>query len=155
VVRSRYTIVVGGELSARLGEAVSGWTVRAAGGRTVLQGEVCDQAALHGLLARLQSFGVELLSVNPSAADRRGDDSVPSETLTGREGEVLVLLAGPLSRREIASTLGISPNTAASHVKSIYRKLGVSSRERAVERGLALGLLGEGDSAVTLVERTA
>jgi ATP/maltotriose-dependent transcriptional regulator MalT len=128
--------------------------MRTADGQTVLDGDVGDQAALHGLLARLQSFGVELISVNPSGGDRREGGAPLCETLTAREREVLVLLAGPLSRREIASTLGISFDTAASHIKSIYRKLGVYSRERAVERGTALGLLGEGDPAVTPVEST-
>jgi LuxR family maltose regulon positive regulatory protein len=45
------------------------------------------------------------------------------------------------SLREIAQALYLSPNTVKTHSRSIYRKLSVSSREEAVERGRELGLL--------------
>jgi LuxR family maltose regulon positive regulatory protein len=54
------------------------------------------------------------------------------EPLTERERDVLRLLSGELSLREIAGELYISYNTVKGHAKSIYRKLGVSSREAAV-----------------------
>ena len=54
---------------------------------------------------------------------------------------MLRMLRGPLSERDIGRELYLSHNTIHSHVKSIYRKLGVSSRlaalERARERGFA------------------
>ena len=46
-----------------------------------------------------------------------------------------------LSRREIAEALHVSLNTVKSHAHSIYRKLNVDSRDQAVERARALGLL--------------
>jgi LuxR family maltose regulon positive regulatory protein len=62
-------------------------------------------------------------------------DRVPgAEELSERELTVLRHLAGDLSEREIAAELYLSFNTVHSHVKSIYRKLGVSSRAEAVER---------------------
>jgi hypothetical protein len=61
----RYRIVVRGELS-RLTDAVAGWRVEASGGETVIEGEVRDQAELHGILASLRSLGADLVSVNPS-----------------------------------------------------------------------------------------
>jgi len=52
--------------------------------------------------------------------------------LSVREREVLALLHGGRSEREIAQELFLSFNTVHSHVKSVYRKLGVSSRADAV-----------------------
>jgi DNA-binding CsgD family transcriptional regulator len=54
--------------------------------------------------------------------------------LTERELEVLRLLDGDLPVSELGKLLFVSPNTIRSHVKSIYRKLGVSSRKEAVEQ---------------------
>jgi LuxR family transcriptional regulator, maltose regulon positive regulatory protein len=52
--------------------------------------------------------------------------------LTERELDVLRLLVGELSTSQIAQSLYVSPSTVRTHVKSIYRKLGVSSRKDAV-----------------------
>jgi ATP/maltotriose-dependent transcriptional regulator MalT len=54
--------------------------------------------------------------------------------LSDRERTVLRLLGSGLSEREIGRELYVSFNTVHSHVKAIYRKLGVSSRAEAVER---------------------
>jgi HD-GYP domain-containing protein (c-di-GMP phosphodiesterase class II) len=51
--------------------------------------------------------------------------------LTGREVEVLRLLARGLSNKEIASELVISRKTAGNHIEHIYTKIGVSNRARA------------------------
>ena len=53
--------------------------------------------------------------------------------LSEREREVLALLSRGLSERQIGQELFLSFNTVHSHVKSIYRKLGVGSRAEAVE----------------------
>jgi LuxR family maltose regulon positive regulatory protein len=54
--------------------------------------------------------------------------------LSDRERTVLRLLGSGLSEREIGRELYLSFNTVHSHVKSVYRKLGVSSRSEAVAR---------------------
>jgi LuxR family maltose regulon positive regulatory protein len=54
---------------------------------------------------------------------------------------VLRLLATDLSTTEIAEHLHLSPNTVRSHIRAVYRKLGVSNRADAVARADALGLL--------------
>ncbi len=54
--------------------------------------------------------------------------------LSDRELTVLRLLSGGLSERAIAQELFVSFNTVHSHVKSVYRKLAVSSRAEAVSR---------------------
>jgi len=53
--------------------------------------------------------------------------------LTQRERDVLVLLGGELSTRKMAQSLYVAPSTVRTQVKSIYRKLGVSSRKDAVK----------------------
>jgi LuxR family maltose regulon positive regulatory protein len=65
----------------------------------------------------------------------------PGEALTERELDVLRLLAGPRSRREIGDALYVSADTVKTHMRGIYRKLSASTRSEAVERGRELGLL--------------
>jgi LuxR family maltose regulon positive regulatory protein len=63
------------------------------------------------------------------------------EPLSDRERDVLRLLPTLLRTPEIAGELFVSVNTVKTHVKSIYRKLGVSSRRDAVARGRELRLI--------------
>lgn len=65
----------------------------------------------------------------------------PGVRLTARESEVLHLLARGSARKQIASSLGISVASVDSHVKSLYRKLEVSSQTEAVNAGLRRGLI--------------
>ncbi len=60
--------------------------------------------------------------------------------LTGREREILRLLADGSSTGEIASALGIRPMTVQSHVKNILSKLGVHSKVEAVTLAWRMGL---------------
>ena len=59
--------------------------------------------------------------------------------LTGRETEILALMAAGFNNAEIAQALGPSEGTIKNHVSSILSKLGVRDRVRAVLRGLELG----------------
>jgi len=54
------------------------------------------------------------------------------DALTKGETRVLRLLDTPLSQGEIAHELNVSVNTVRTHVRAVYRKLGVSSRQDAV-----------------------
>jgi LuxR family maltose regulon positive regulatory protein len=63
------------------------------------------------------------------------------EPLSARELEVLELISGGLTNREIASRLFISLNTVKAHTRNIYGKLGVHNRTQAVARARALGIL--------------
>ncbi len=72
---------------------------------------------------------------------RPGRHASPVEPLTERETEVLGLLRGSLSVREIAAELSLSPNTIKGHIRAIYRKLGVSTRATAITRGQDTGIL--------------
>ncbi|MEA3376008.1 MAG: LuxR C-terminal-related transcriptional regulator [Chloroflexota bacterium] len=63
------------------------------------------------------------------------------EPLSGRELEVLQLIAAGLTNREIAARLFISLNTVKAHTRNIYGKLNVHSRTQAAARSQQLGLL--------------
>jgi LuxR family maltose regulon positive regulatory protein len=63
------------------------------------------------------------------------------EELTDREASILRALQGQRSQREIGAAMFLSVNTVKGYTKSLYRKLDVSSREAAVQRGRLLGLI--------------
>lgn len=60
---------------------------------------------------------------------------------TPRESEVLGMLAGGYSNREIGSALGMTEGTVKNHVSNVLLKLGTRDRTRAVLKALDLGLL--------------
>ena len=76
---SRYRIVLRGRLSEHFESAFDGMTLEHGPNRTVLVGDVRDQAQLYGLLDRLQEFGIELLAVEP--ADMAGGGCEPDAGL--------------------------------------------------------------------------
>ena len=88
---SRYRIVLRGRLSESFESAFDGMTLEHGPNRTVLTGDVRDQAQLYGLIGRLQEFGIELLAVEP--ADRSDGGSEPG------------LLPGPAGGPWLWSTL--------------------------------------------------
>src|SRR5206468_7984015 len=63
-----------------------------------------------------------------------------AETLTGREAEVLALLARGLSNAEIAENLNLSVETIRTHVKHVYMKTGARDRAHAVIIAYQMGL---------------
>ncbi|MGA2928081.1 MAG: LuxR C-terminal-related transcriptional regulator, partial [Solirubrobacteraceae bacterium] len=111
---------------------------------TVAEAEVDEAAMLVGscptpgpriqrLLARLRG------SVPRSPRTIRWVTGV--EELSARELRVLRLLATDLTQREIGAELYLSLNTIKSHTRSIFRKLGASTREQAVARARELELI--------------
>jgi DNA-binding NarL/FixJ family response regulator len=73
---------------------------------------------------------------------RRDFDALsPPDPLTKREVEVLRLMAGGYSNREIADALGTAEGTVKNHASSILSKLGVRDRTRAVLKALELGYI--------------
>jgi DNA-binding NarL/FixJ family response regulator len=65
----------------------------------------------------------------------------PPDPLTRREIEILRLMAGGYSNREIADALGTAEGTVKNHASSILSKLGVRDRTRAVLKALELGYI--------------
>ena len=95
-----------------------------------LRGVANGEAALSGEVAR------RLLD-QLRTGGRLGGGGVPhpiADALSAREVEVLLLLDDHLSTDDIAKRLFISEHTVRSHVKSMLRKLGVSSRRDALEQ---------------------
>ena len=94
---SRYRIVLRGRLSEHFESAFDGMTLEHETNRTVLGGDVRDQAQLYGLLGRLQEFGIELLAVEPAdicdggSAPGAGLLSGPRGAGTTRPGRHLVI----------------------------------------------------------------
>jgi DNA-binding CsgD family transcriptional regulator len=61
--------------------------------------------------------------------------------LTGRELEIVRLVAARRSNKEIGAALGISARTASTHLSNIFVKLGVDSRGELADRAREAGLL--------------
>ena len=72
---------------------------------------------------------------------RTFDALSPPDPLTKREVEILRLMAGGYSNREIAEALGTAEGTVKNHASSILSKLGVRDRTRAVLKALELGYI--------------
>jgi len=133
VVELAYVLVTLGELLRELGD-------RRGGRELVLEArELLSSAPEPGtLVPRLVAQAESRLRLVLHASGAR---SVVTDELTPREQAVLLLLPTGLSAREIGSELGISRDTIKTHTKSIYRKLGASSRRDAVARARELELL--------------
>jgi DNA-binding NarL/FixJ family response regulator len=72
----------------------------------------------------------------------QGRENAPEAPLTAREREVLGLMAGGSTNKEIAAALHLSPHTIKEHTSSLYRALDVRNRAEAVARAERLGLVG-------------
>ena len=83
----------------------------------------------------------EAVSRGPRAIDLVSGDEPPAESLTGREIQVLELMAEGLPNKAIALELGISDQTVKFHVSSIAGKLGAANRTDAVRRAVRRGLI--------------
>ena len=96
-----------------------------------------------GLTVNMRYPFAETDNVTPRLGKARSEsiDRAFSEHLTGREIEVLRLVATGRSNKQIASLLHISEHTAKFHVGSVLAKLGASSRTEAVSLGILRGLV--------------
>lgn len=119
---------------------------------------LCDLLETTGLRSPLVLLSAEDREVLVASASRIGRDGIaaliashvrePRGTrieapiLTARERVVLAELGESSSVAQIAERLYVSPNTVKSQLRSLYRKLGVTSREAALARAAAFGFLG-------------
>lgn len=70
------------------------------------------------------------------------ESSEPEEKLSPRERETLMLIAKGCRLGDVAEQLGVTRNTAAGYIKSVYRKLDVGSRAEATLEAVRRGLVG-------------
>jgi len=113
----------------------------------LLKERIFDGAVLLDALRRLteNETVVDPTIVSRLLGRRRRND--PLDELTGREREVLGLVAEGLSNRAIARRLFVTERTVEAHVKQIFQKLGLEARPESHRRVLAvLAYLRAGDA---------
>ena len=121
------------------------------GVRAGARGYLLKDVSLSELVAAIRVVAAGGTIVQPLISERvvRGLESAeasfprmdPADPLTEREVEVLRLMTGGYSNREIARALKVAEGTVKNHVSSILSKLGVRDRTRAVLQGVRAGYL--------------
>ena len=96
--------------------------------KTVAEGGTVVKPAVTQRLLK----GLENLQTDFSSLDQ-------PDPLTERETEILRLMAGGYSNKEIANSLGVAEGTVKNHVSNILSKMGVRDRTRAVLKAFELG----------------
>jgi DNA-binding CsgD family transcriptional regulator/tetratricopeptide (TPR) repeat protein len=92
------------------------------------------------IMTLARQVGISLDGGGANGSGANGASTAEGPHLTGREFEVLRLVAAGQSNRDIAATLFISPKTASVHVSNILGKLGAATRTEAAARAHALHL---------------
>jgi DNA-binding NarL/FixJ family response regulator len=125
--------------------------VAAAGIRLGAKGFLLKDIGLEQLAEAIRAVASGGTLWNPAVTERvlRGLDKLKPDfpvieappALTARETEVLRLMASGASNREIADMLGTAEGTVKNHASSIFGKLGVRDRTRAVLRAIELGYI--------------
>jgi len=82
------------------------------------------------------------LTPRPAAASfERNEAAIRALGLSPRECEILALLASGRSNKQLARTLGISPNTVKTHLARLYQKLEAQNRVQAIGKARWLALI--------------
>ncbi|MEM8724939.1 MAG: LuxR C-terminal-related transcriptional regulator [Pseudomonadota bacterium] len=85
--------------------------------------------------------GMRLTPAASQAEFEPNEKAIASLGLTPRELEILGHLAKGASNKEIARSLGVSPNTIKTHIANLYMKLEVTGRGKAVEAARSLAVI--------------
>jgi DNA-binding NarL/FixJ family response regulator len=119
--------------------------------RAGARGYLLKDVSLEQLTAAIRDVAAGGTVIRPVVTERvlRGLEHVrpqfdalsPPDPLTRREIEILRLMAGGYSNREIADALGTAEGTVKNHASSILSKLGVRDRTRAVLKALEQGYI--------------
>jgi len=114
------------------------------------KGYLLKDVSLESLIEAIESVAAGKTMIQPGITESllrgltgRADANAAAapERLTPRETEILRLMAGGYSNREIATALNRSEGTIKNQVSSILGKLGVRDRTRAVLKAIEMGLL--------------
>jgi len=112
--------------------------------RPFLDGGAAARSALTVLIRPVSqgaAFAARILQRFDTAPASPGQPPVACVPLTSSEIAVLRFLPSHMTNQEIAEALFLSINTVKTHLRSVYRKLGVATRRQAIARGGKLGLL--------------
>jgi DNA-binding NarL/FixJ family response regulator len=121
------------------------------GMRSGAKGFLLKDVSLDALTNAIRALYKGETLIRPAVTERilKGLDRVPRsfeadespDPLTLRETEILRLMAGGYSNREIADALDVSEGTVKNHISNILSKLGVRDRTRAVLKALESGMI--------------
>nr|BFD82238.1 response regulator transcription factor [Streptomyces sp. Xyl84] len=114
-----------------------GYLTKDAGGDEIVRAVESVLSGDAGLSPGIQRRLLERLS---ESDHRQAHPSEPPDGLTGRECEVLVLIAEGLSNQEIARRLHVSTATVKTHINNLFAKTGLKDRAQAVRYAYAKGL---------------
>jgi NarL family two-component system response regulator YdfI len=114
--------------------------------RTGIRGAILSDATPQEIEGAVHAVNAGLVVTTPASLAELLPDSQQfaedlAEPLSGRELEVLDLVAEGLSNKLIAHRLNISEHTVKTHVASIFAKLGAASRTEAVSQAIRRGLV--------------
>nr|WP_218126351.1 response regulator transcription factor [Glycomyces sambucus] len=119
--------------------------------RAGARGYLLKDVTLARLVSAVRELAAGRMMLRPAITDRMlrslgavpdaSGSEPPPQPLTGRELDVLRLLAAGFSNREIAESLFLAEGTVKNHVSGVLLKLGTRDRTRAVLRALHHGLL--------------
>lgn len=122
-----------------------------AGIRAGAKGYLLKDVALEELISAVRAVADGKTLVKPAVTERLMDGLGQMRTefsslsqpdpLTDRETEILRLMAGGYSNKEIAGALSVAEGTVKNHVSNILSKMGVRDRTRAVLKALEGGLI--------------
>lgn len=109
--------------------------------RKGVKGYLSKRLGAEALVEALHAVARHSEMVVASASENGGDilRLGAADALTARESQVLAMLVDGRSNRQIAESLFVSVDTIKTHLRSIYRKLGVNNRTQAVVRTLEGG----------------
>ena len=105
------------------------------------KGYLLKDCSTEDLLTAIRKVHSGATHVSERAAAKLAERTMSGPPLSARETEVLKLVAGGKSNKEIAGLLFISEGTVKTHVLSIHEKLGVSARTEAVVTAIRRGIL--------------
>jgi DNA-binding NarL/FixJ family response regulator len=126
-----------GYLTKDAGIAEIARAIHAAAAHQTLLDPVVQQQLLAAATAR-----PPLASQGEEAGGQAGPPATLPDDLTPREAEVLTLIAGGLSNREIAAKLFVSEATVKTHINHVFSKIGVRDRAQAVHYAYTHALAG-------------
>jgi len=133
----------GAELCEELHEALPETRILLLSGVGSISPAVARRAGASGFVSKDLGAGdivkaVRMVALGMEVFGRGEEQAGP---LSGREREVVGLIATGATNREIAHRLFLSPHTVKEHTSAIYRKLGVRNRAEAVKRAQRLGII--------------